>query len=408
MTPLQRLQLRQSEVRERLNALLNGHKDRTDKETSELRTLTTEAQSLEVEIRAALVAEPEPEERPVADPSATQLEELRQSFECGAVLRAMHLGGKLEGATREYQEERSLAVNQIPIEVFESPVETRAVTPAPSTADRSLRPIVPAIFDRSIAGFLGVAMPNAPVGDFAVPMVTTDVKAGPKAKGAAADEAAGAISVITAQPRRVTGSFRVQVEDLARLRGFEAAFRRNLQDVLADGVDDLILNGSASGDGTVHGLLAQLGDPAATYPGSGAPSYGSYLAAMSSLIDGKHSVDESGVSMLVGLETYRIMAGLVATDRDRSASAAIRADWGGLRASGRLAAPNNKVQAAIGVRRPMGVPNAVMPTWGALTIDDMVTGAAKGERVITSYVLVGDVMIERSAGYEQLGLRTAA
>ena len=51
MTTRDRITLRQSEVRERINGLL-GKADRTDEETAELRSLTEEGQKLETEYRA--------------------------------------------------------------------------------------------------------------------------------------------------------------------------------------------------------------------------------------------------------------------------------------------------------------------------------------------------------------------
>ena len=53
-----KLALRQSEIRQRLNELL-ALDTRTDDQDTELETLTTEAQRLEPELRAALVAEAE-------------------------------------------------------------------------------------------------------------------------------------------------------------------------------------------------------------------------------------------------------------------------------------------------------------------------------------------------------------
>ena len=60
MTVLQKLQLRQSEIRERINALL-GQEQRSESENADLEKLTDEGQKLEPGIRAAFVAEPDPE-----------------------------------------------------------------------------------------------------------------------------------------------------------------------------------------------------------------------------------------------------------------------------------------------------------------------------------------------------------
>ena len=61
MTTLQKLQVRQSEIRQKINEFLATH-SRSETEQAELETLTTEGQKLEPEIRAAIVAEPDPNE----------------------------------------------------------------------------------------------------------------------------------------------------------------------------------------------------------------------------------------------------------------------------------------------------------------------------------------------------------
>ena len=61
MTTLQRLQLRQSEIREKINTLL-GLETRTEEQDGELVKLTGEGTALEVELRAAIIAQPDPAE----------------------------------------------------------------------------------------------------------------------------------------------------------------------------------------------------------------------------------------------------------------------------------------------------------------------------------------------------------
>ena len=61
MNKLQKLQIRQSEIRQRLNELL-GLETRTEEQTSELKTLTAEGSAIEPEVRAAIVSTPDPEE----------------------------------------------------------------------------------------------------------------------------------------------------------------------------------------------------------------------------------------------------------------------------------------------------------------------------------------------------------
>ena len=78
MTILQKLQLKQSEIREQLNTLL-GLDTRTEEQDTELGKLTTEGQKIEPEIRAAIIAAPDEQTvvTPTDDPEQRERLELR-------------------------------------------------------------------------------------------------------------------------------------------------------------------------------------------------------------------------------------------------------------------------------------------------------------------------------------------
>ena len=72
MNKLDDIRIKQSECRERGRALL-ALETRTAEQETELRELTPKAQALEVEYRAAVITEPEPDEgRPVAGDAETR------------------------------------------------------------------------------------------------------------------------------------------------------------------------------------------------------------------------------------------------------------------------------------------------------------------------------------------------
>lgn len=414
MTPLQRLQLRQSEVREKINGILNLE-TRSDEQRAELKTLTAEAQGLEVEVRAALVAEPEPqttETRTEVDAEEREIRSLEKRSLLANYVRKVIEGQPFDGVEAEYSAACGVA-GMVPERLWkreEAPknLETRAVTPGPSTVGTTQAAIVPAIFDRSVSAWLGIDMPSAGTGDAAYPVLSTSVTAGPKAKGATAAETPGAFTVGTAEPRRVTGSFKFQLEDAARLAGMETALRMNLSSVLSDAVDNQALNGSGSGDGTVNGLFNILKDPAA--PATGAETWKRFNDAFASHIDGLFATDAMGVRGLMGLETYRLMATLFReNESNESVAAYLSRVFGGVRASRRIAAPASNIQQAV-IRRsnPAGDRVAVMPVWSGLRlIRDEITGAAEGEVKLTAVALVGDVVLLRPDAFVQDSFRVA-
>ena len=411
MTPRQRIEVRQTEVRAELSEII-GLETRSDENRARLAELTAEAQSLDLELRAAILVEPEPVTVvTTATPEGREQLELRGRFRVARVIQAALGGQRVQGVEAEYADAVGAAAGQIPTDIYETrsgvpELETREITPGVAGGAQQ-RPIVPAIFDRTIAPFLGVSMPSAGVGDAAFPVLGTSVTAATKAKDAAAPETAGAFTVASIQPRRIAGAFLFRFEDQARLMGMEEALRRNLQMVLSDKVDEQLLNGSASADNTdgeIRGLLAKLTDPDA--PAAGAETFERYVASFAENVDGLYAVDQSGVKGLVGQATYQHMAQKFRTGNSANESFASYAsrNFGGVRATRRIAAAASNVQQGVIVRaNPMGDSCAVMPHWSAfdLTVRDVYTKAAEGQVKVTATTLVGDIVLLRSGCYVQ-------
>ena len=411
MTDSQRFALALTECRSEYNALvatINGLPD-TEQPNAAQSAKLTELRSTAAGLETRVAAATETEQRALqnapehtVDGAERERRELRSRSRLGRWFEAAISGRAVSGA----EAETAVAYGcpeAIPLEMFErrassGQTETRAVTPAPSTTDENLAGIVPALFDRSAAAYLGIEMPTVATGDAGFPVLSTSVTGGPKAKSATAAETAGGFTVTMAQPRRITGALRFTREDAARLVGMEEALRMNVESVLSDALDKQAINGSGTADGMLNGLLAILG--AVTAPVAGVEDFARYVAAAASHVDGLHAVDLGGLRQLVGVATYGHMAGTFRSNNDSMTAEGWLMDrTGGVRTSRRIAAAgNNNIQAAI-VRRanPAGDRAAVMPAWGGVElIRDNITGAGKGEIVITALMLVGDVILLRS------------
>ena len=414
MTNAQKLALRLSEIRQKLNEL-SGKDELTEAETEEMRRLSAEYPKTEERHRASLISESVEEaeamDREDGDGEDRERSELRSRSRLAKYVSAALDGLPVQGAEAELSAAAGCP-GAVPLELFETrqeATEHRAVTPAPATTDEGLAAIVPAIFDRSAASWLGIEMPTVPVGDAGYPVLSTSLTGGVVAKSAEADESAGAFTVTMAQPRRISGAFKFTVEDAARLSGMEEALRSNIGSVLSDELDKQALNGSGTGDGTLNGLLNILTDPSA--PAAGAETFARYVSAAASHVDGLFSVDLGGVRQLVGVQTYGAMAAAFRANEDATtAEAWLMQRTGGVRTSRRIAAPASNIQQAI-VRRsnPMGDRVAVMPVWeGLQMIRDPYTGARKGEVALTALMLVGDVIVLRGGAFVQDSYRLAA
>ena len=420
MTDSQRFALALTECRSEYNALvatINGLPD-TEQPTTEQQGKLTELRSTAAGLETRVAAAQETETRALQDApehavdgAERERRELRSRSRLGRWFEAAISGRNLSGAEAEVATAYGCD-GAIPLEMFQraasGQTETRAVTPAPGTVDENLAPIVPALFDRSAASWLGVEMPVVPTGDAGYPVLSTSVTGGVVAKSAAAAETEGAFTVTMAQPRRVTGSFRFLREDAARLNGMEAALRANIESVLSDEIDKLVINGSGTGDGAINGLLAILDNP--TAPVADQETFARYVAAAASHVDGLFAVDLSGIRQLVGVATYGHMASAFRSNNDSMTAEGFLMDrTGGVRTSRRIAAARSNIQQAIvRLSNPAGDRVAVSPIWNGIElIRDNITSAGKGEIVVTGLLLMGDVVILRPGVFVQDAYRLA-
>ena len=418
MTPRQRILTRQSEIRERLNALL-GIEERSAEEQTEFEALVTEGQKLEPELRAAILAEA-PTDTTVTgadglDAEARERLELRGRAHFGAFVLAALQGREVAGADLEYRQSLDLHTG-IPIDLFEADrpapaAETRAVTPAPSTGTGVVvAPIQPYVFSPSIAPRLGIDMPSVGSGGYSEMTVSTALPAGPRAKGVAADGTAGALTAVTANPRRISARLSLAIEDVAAVgqAGFESALRQNTSMSLSDAYDNQCINGDGVAP-NVNGLIAQLTDP--NNPTSVA-TFDDFVASFADSIDGLWASMVSEVAIVANVDAYKLSA---KTFRDASgadlgsvtfASYAEKLTGGWWTNERMPATPSTGTDATIGrgiVYRKgrMGMRTASHPVWGTLSIDDIYTDSASGQRHFSVHMLVGDkVMLVQPAAYD--------
>ena len=426
MTKAQTLQLKLSECRQKLNELL-GRETRSDEQQAELERLTGEVQKLEPEFRAALAAEPDPDEATseLPDPETRERLELRGRARLGSFLMSALQGRLAAGAEAEYLAACAGGDGQIPVELFEAerPEEraagdTASGPPATGTG-ATLAPIQPFLFAGSIAPRLGIDMPQVGSGAYSEATITTALTAAAKGKGAAQASSAATITPTTAKPRRITGRLTLQIEDVAEIgqANYEAALRQNLAAVLSDQYDLQCI----TGDGTapnVEGLIDQLTNP--TDP-TAVADFAAFLEAFSDQIDGLWAAMLSDVAIVTNPDAYKLSA---KTFRDRVISTAQAAavslgdtsfaDYATAHTAGwwtnkRMPATASNVARGVVHRRGRaGLRTACHPVWSMLTIDDIYSDSAAGQRHVTMHALVGDkVLLVQPAAYGLVEFKVA-
>ena len=420
---LRELKERQSKDRQRIVEL--GLADSlTDETRAELDQLETSIPDLERQLRAATLAteteETEARESATVNELDTEMRErieLRGRANLTNYFLAAARGRMVDGAEAELQ--AAAGVQNIPLELWDIPrPEQRDVTPAPGTSTSvNLDAIRPAVFANSIAPRLGIEMPRVLSGSYASGTITTSQDAAAKAKSAAAEGTAGAITVTSATPKRISARLELTLEDIATVgpENFESILRENLALALSDELDDQVINGNGAAP-NLSGILNGLTDPDAP---TDVADFDAFALSHAGGVDGLWATGIKDVSIVCGPATYRLAAATFQTATnykgEMSAAAYAMGLTGGFWTNKRMPAADANIQQGIlyrgGRSMMMGgagaMRTAVCPHWNEVSIDDIFSGSAKGERYFTMHVLVGDVILVQPNAYAQVAFKLA-
>ena len=343
--------------------------------------------------------------------------ELRSRASLTEYFTAAAQGRMVSGAELELRQ--AAGVSGIPLEIFDVPkpseIEKRDITPAPGTVGVNLDPILPAVFANSIAPRLGIQMPRVESGTYATATITLSQSASAQAKSAAIAGTAGALTVTTATPKRVSARLELALEDIAAVGqgNFESILRENLSLALSDALDDQAINGNGTSP-NLAGMFAGLDDP------SGSPSavvkFDDFVDLFAGGIDGLWAEEASAVAIVVNPEAYRLAVKIF---RDVGTANGHRGDvsfadyakehFGAFWTNKRMPDTASNIAQAILYRMGAnaGMRTAVCPHWNEISIDDQFSGSAKGERYFTMHVLLGDVIITQPDAYGQVQLQVS-
>ena len=396
----------------------------TDEQRSALDSIEKGTPDLERQIRAAMVGLEEEERaaetKETDSPDAEMREriELRGKAMLTNYILAAARGRMVDGAEAELC--AAAGVQGIPLELWDlpRPAEQRDITPAPGTVGINLDPIRPQVFANSIAPRLGIEMPHVASGTYATGTITTGQGAAALAKSGAAVGAVGAITVMTATPKRVSARLELTLEDIAAVgqANFESILRENLSLALSDELDDQTINGNGTAP-NLAGMFQRLTNPSA--PGATVATFDDFVAAFAGGIDGLWANTIKEVAIVAGVDTYRLSAqtfrDIATADLgDKAFADYAMQHFGGWWTNKRMPAKAAHIQQAILYRmgRSMmggsgAMRTAVCPHWNEISIDDIYSGSAKGERYFTMHVLLGDVILVQPSAYAQVAFRVS-
>ena len=395
MTVLQKITLRLSEVRSRLNAIAGLEGEAlTEKITAESGALQTEYAELEVRHRAAVASEPDPQEvvTRTGDPEQRERLELRGKTGIADFLRAAAGGAAVAGAAAEYAESLGVpTTGHLPMALLERTTptpETRAITAAPAVKGM-LQPLVPFVFERSAAASLGISMPSVASGQVQIPKITTAPPSDTLAKDGAAPVTAAAVSLVNQAPVRIAGSFEVRVEDLAVMPSLESALSESLQGSMSNEFDEQVFNGTAT---ELNGLFTQADDESVA---SAVETYVTGIGRFAGLVDGKHAYTLADVRSVIGSKTFALYAGVFANSNkgDMSLFDYLTQALGSIRVSDRVPGVSSSAQRCICVLTASAEAPKIH-VWDAMqVIRDPYSGAGAGKVTITATALVSPLYI---------------
>ena len=169
MTTAQKIALRLSAVRQRLNEISGLEGDSfTDEIRSEAEALTNEYGDLETRSRAATIADGATETRKAGDGEGREIRQLTRRASLGSYLTSAARQVNVDGAEAELRQALDLDADQIPLDVLlPADVETRADAATNVTASiaENQSSIAGRIFAESTGDYLGIERPTIAVGD---------------------------------------------------------------------------------------------------------------------------------------------------------------------------------------------------------------------------------------------------
>lgn len=385
MTDLNRLQLRQSEVREKINALI-AKEALEDAERSELDSLSNEMRDIEPKLRAAIVAQ-DSENAKANDPAFGKV---KARATLGEYFNAIVNKRPLEGAPAEMNREMKLEGNQVPWEMFVDPeVEMRAATQT-SNYDGGLtpRPVIPRLFAPGVMDALGVRLDSVPAGETEYVILTSGPAPTMQAEGGTIPMAAAStFTTQTLKPRRIGASIEFSRELLASVSGIEAALRMDLVSSMRDQMNRRVLVGSGAPD--VEGIFNRIAKPSVP---TAVAKYDDFVKTPSLGVDGIFAQTAGDIGIVMNPEIYQFASGLIQAGSGESAIMGMSRVARSVVSSAFVPkAPTSNTRAHVGevVLSASGVPGSHLGAiWQGVTlITDEVTLADKGEVRVHAYGL---------------------
>ena len=408
MTQLQKLTLRLSEIRQKLNDISAlSDEDFTEEKRSEYDNLKTELSNVETRYQAAVLAEPEPEqtEKLLADTTGegAEVRKLFNEAKPESYFRCAFRSMDISGAEQELNDALKVDLPQtqggviMPLEMFvdnpleqrASPLEMRAPTTTSALEGQEMyQNIMQKLYASPVTEALSISMHSVPSGQ-PVFILLTDGGTAPAQVAENANIAAATAATFSTkkmEPVRLGVQYEYTAEVAAQIPQIVSSLRENIMLEMRDKMQNQIINGDGTSpnvEGFMNRVAAQADDPDST------TTFAAMLNSLSSVVNGVVCSEEGAVSLLAGIETYKHCCGLYNVGSGESASEALKRRGRSFMASSYLPAAASNLQKSnllhAGGNRS---DDSVLCLWPAIELlVDRVTKARASVTVLTAVQL---------------------
>lgn len=384
MTDRQKLELRLSETRSRLN-VLRSQDDLTDADRAEMDGLVSAYPDLERQYRSALIEEDSFEASPPVDSETRERRALQSRARVHRYVASGIEGRAVDGAEGELNAALGIAAEGFPLRLLAPEVRATTDTDAGSTARRWLD----RLFADTAAMHLGVTFDSVGAGVASYPVTTAGAGSAQRGRGQAAADAAWTVGVSELKPTRNSVRAVFSIEDAARLSGLEQALRRDLRMALTEKVDRTIFRGDSTANENVGDItgLQTAGITEFTLTQANKVKPANTVAEFAALIDGKHAASMADLRIVTSVGTNTLWLSTIANSAAENQTLAqfLAASGMSWMARGEIDTntANGDFGAYVGLGR--GITGAgVAAVWdSAMLIRDPYSNAAKGEVALT-------------------------
>ena len=380
----------------------------------DLGKLTTEVKSVEAEVQAAILAQPDvtekrSEEKPTETSEEKELSDLRGKADFGRYIAgALSGGGVRNGPELEYNQALGIPEDRFSLDLLTRnmpKMEARAAIAGDGEASQASW--VDRLFADTAAMRLGITFPSVAPGVATFPVLTSGSTPSQRGNDEAAAGSVYTASIAELKPTRMAVHGTYQIEDDARLPGLSMAIERDMRAGLTAQVDKTIFVGDDGAAGTDADILGLTGITIQekTLTQANKIKGEEILEIILGYVDGIYATTMDQVTMIATVGSNQLWGTTIqaAAVENQTVAQFLRASGVSWTVKGDVetATANGDFGAFFGLQRGMEGAG-VAPVWmSASLVRDPYTAAAKGNVALTlSYLWA--FALPRGANFKRL------